>query len=76
MLPASPPVESRGETRETDAETESFTFLFLNIQGFTSHEAELSVMLESLGFPHFLGLNETFLPGEGIVKEVLVPGHR
>ena len=56
-------------------EAESFNFLFLNLRGFVSHEAELNVVLESLDFPTFVGLNETLLPGVKVVKEINLSGY-
>ncbi len=55
--------------------TECFTLLFLNIRGFVSHEAELVELIENSDFPTFIGLNETFLPGEGVMKEVSLLGY-
>ena len=43
---------------------EHFTFFFINLRGFVSHSAELVVAIEDLGFPIFVCLNETLLPGE------------
>ena len=70
-----PPAHTSGEPLVAGLATESFTFLFLNIQGLVSHEAELSALLEQSNYPTFLGLNETFLPGEGIVKNFDVQGY-
>ena len=64
-----------GQPLATHFDTENFTFLFLNIRGFVSHEAELSALIEQSNFPSFIGLNETFLPGEGILKHVDIKGY-
>ena len=71
----SPSVHVSGQTLATDLTSESFTFLFLNIQGYISHEAKLAALIEQSNFPIFLGLNETFLPGEGVVKNVDIKGY-
>ena len=39
----------------------SFSMVHVNIRGFLSHRHELEVYLETLGFPNFVGLTETFL---------------
>ncbi len=70
-----PPANACGQSQAADFTTESFTFLFLNIQGYVSHDAELSALIESCDFPTFVGLNETFFPGEGILKEVDLKGY-
>ncbi len=71
-----PPADVCGQPQAVvDLSTESFTFLFLNIQGYVSHEAELDALVEQSGFPTFVGLNETFLPGEGVVKNVDLKGY-
>ena len=56
--------------------SETFTFYFINIRGFISHHAELTAILETLNFPTFVCLNETFLPGEKIVKSIQLPGYQ
>ncbi len=70
-----PPAHACGKPQAADFATESFTFLFLNIQGYVSHEAELDALVEHSGCPTFVGLNETFLPGEGVVKTVTLKGY-
>ena len=75
LLGRAPPAPTSGKPLVADFTTESFTFLFHNIQGLVSHEAELSALLEQANYPTFLGLNETFLPGEGIVKHFDVKGY-
>ena len=54
-------------------ESEMFTFLYLNIRGFVSHEAELSAVAKQLGNPTFIGLVETFLTKS--VKQIHLPGY-
>ncbi len=62
-----PPADDCGKSRVPSAAessfhfTELFTYFFINIQGFTSSQAELTAVCESLGFPTLVGLNETFL---------------
>ena len=58
---------------QIELECESFTFSFLNIRGFTTHEAELHALTEELGSPTFVGLAETFL--SPATKELNVPGY-
>ncbi len=70
-----PPAHTSGEPLVAGLATESFTFLFLNIRGYVSHEVELAALIESSDFPTFVGLNETFLPGERILKEVDLKGY-
>ena len=70
-----PPAPPCGKSQVADLTTESFTFLFLNIKGYVSDEAELYALIESSNSLTFIRLNETFLPGEGVVKHVDLKGY-
>ena len=74
-LPVGPPYSQDAcEAASVDGlESELFTFIYLNIRGYTSHEAELCAVTEQLGYPTFLGLVETFLSKQ--IKHVKLPGY-
>ena len=74
----SPPRAGAGQSGVSPADTfdtEFFTFYFINIRGFVSHKAELTATLEEHGFPTFVGLNETLLPGERAMRRIELPGY-
>ena len=58
-------------SKTPELESELFTFAYLNIRGYTSHEAELSAVTEQLGDPTFIGLVEIFLKKS--VKQIHLP---
>ena len=47
----------------------------LNLRGFVSHSAELVAVIEELGFPTFVCLNETLLPGERAMPKIVLEGY-
>ena len=56
-------------------DTESFSFFFMNLRGFVSHNSELIATLEEHDFPTFVGLNETLLPGERAMRVIKLLGY-
>ena len=58
---------------EPSCENSVLTLLCCNIRGFISHSAELSVHLELIGMPHFVGLVETLLTD--LVGDISLPGY-
>ncbi len=76
----SPPTGARDLDRAAPVansllDTEIFTFFFINLRGFVTHEAELNAVLVSLDYPTLVGLNETLLPGKNVVKEISLSGY-
>ena len=53
---------------------EHFTIFVIHLLGFVSHSAELVVAIEELGFPIFVCLNETLLPGERAMPTIVLEG--
>ena len=54
---------------------EQCTLFLLNLRGFVSHSAELVAVVEELGFPTFVCLNETLLPGERAMRKIALDGY-
>ena len=51
---------------------EHFTCFFINLRGFVSHSAELVGVIEELRFPPFACQNETLLPGERAMPNIVL----
>ena len=60
----------RSPTEPSVVNVEQFSFFLLNLRGFISHSAELVGVIEELGFPTFVCLNETLLPGERAMPNI------
>ena len=65
----------RSPTEPSVVNVEQFSFFLLNLRGFVSHSAELVAVIEELGFPTFVCLNETLLPGERAMPKIVLEGY-
>ena len=62
-------------TESNAVSVEQFSFFLINLRGFVSHSAELVATIEELGFPTFVCLNETLLPGERAMPTIVLEGY-
>ena len=62
-------------TESNAVSVEQFSFFLINLRGFVSHSAELVAVIEELGFPTFVCLNETLLPGERAMPKIVLQGY-
>ena len=62
----------RSPTEPSVVNVEQFSFFLLNLHGFISHSAELVGVTEELEFQTFVCLNETLLPGERAMPNLVL----
>ena len=68
--------KSQSSPTESNAvSVEQFSFFLINLRGFVSHNAELAAVIEELSFPSFICVNETLLPGERAMPNIVLDGY-